>query len=472
MSLEGEPAANRYEGTDTLEAFRRCVHRLPRRDITRSADLLYRAYYPLPPHLHEESHSNFAATHIGTGGHAHRHSLCSDRRVTALSYVLPIRVSRPGDAEWWNYIRWLATRVELIIVDGSEPPVFAQHATGLAATAALHLPPDEDLSRMANGKVAGLLTGLRRATRSFAIVADDDVRYDDGALAEMAAALRLADVVRPQNYFHPLPWHACLDTARTLINRVSGGDWPGTLGVRPELLAATGGYDGDVLFENLELVRTIVAAGGTAACPLDLYVRRLPSTARHFWSQRVRQAYDELARPLRLAVWLSILPVAAGLMVRRRWRWLFGSCGAAIAVAEAGRRRGHGDRVFPVAAAFAAPLWVAERAVCSWLAVASYVRWGGVRYRGRVITRAATPLRQLQDRFAHLNETKPQADRTRRALSLPGAVDSRPATAVDGSRHTWAWLAAVLIGAAIGVAACLTPGRIRADRHAGHSPSD
>ena len=84
---------------------------------------------------------------------------------------------------------------------------------------------------------------------------------------------------------------------------------------------ADGGYDGDVLFENLELVRTITAAGGAEAVPLGLYVRRMPPTTSHYWSQRVRQAYDEFARPVRLVVWLSVAPAALLLGLAGAWAW-------------------------------------------------------------------------------------------------------------------------------------------------------
>ena len=65
-----------------------------------------------------------------------------------------------------------------------------------------------------------------------------------------------------------------------LLNRVTGGDWPGTLGVRRSVLVATGGYDGRALFENLELVRTIVAAGGREALLDDVFVPRRPRRSR------------------------------------------------------------------------------------------------------------------------------------------------------------------------------------------------
>jgi hypothetical protein len=161
---------------------------------------------------------------------------------------------------------------------------------------------------------------------------------------------------------------------------------------------ATNGYDGDVMFENLELVRTVKAAGGVETVPLDLYVRRLPPTTAHFWSQRVRQAYDELARPGRLAVWLAVLPAIAVAVAARRWVWLETLALGSIVAAEAGRRRAGGRLVFPVTASLAAPLWIAERAICVWLAVGAQLLLGGIPYRGRIVARAATPSRRLQAR--------------------------------------------------------------------------
>jgi hypothetical protein len=291
--------------------------------------------------------------------------------------------------------------VELIVVDGSEPAVFADHESRFGGFVR-HIAPDADVQQFINGKVVGVVTGIRRASHERIVIADDDVRYDDEALGQVAAAIDAADVVRPQNFFDPLPWHACLDTARTLLNRVSGGDWPGTLGVRRSRLLATNGYDGNVMFENLELVRTVKAAGGVEAVPLGMYVRRLPPTTNHFWSQRVRQAYDEFARPGRLALWLAILPAISIAVAARRWVWVGAAALGSIVAAEAGRRRAGGRRVFPAAAALAAPLWIAERAICAWLAVGAQVLLGGIPYRGRIVARAATPTRQLAARLTRV----------------------------------------------------------------------
>jgi hypothetical protein len=312
-----------------------------------------------------------------------------------LTYLLPIRSAEPPDEELTSYLRDIGEACPLLIVDGSEPHIF-QAAHTAWSSIGTHIAPDPTL-RCANGKVHGVLTGLRHVATEFVVIADDDVRYSSANLADLLDALREADVVVPQNYFQPLPWHARWDTARTLLNRISGGDFPGTLGVRTATLTRAGGYDGDVLFENLELMRTVEAVGGTCRRVPDLYVRRLPPTTRHFVNQRVRQAYDEFARPGRLASWLVVLP--ALLVIVRRPARLVWFVVASVAAAEAGRRRRGGRRYFPMTCSLFAPTWILERSICVWLSVLTRLR-GGVRYGGGRIATSANSRRRLERRDA------------------------------------------------------------------------
>ena len=313
-----------------------------------------------------------------------------------VSYVLPFRSETEPSREFIQYINSLTTIAEVLLVDGSPPPIY-QAVDAQCIAAVRHCPPDDDLRTLANGKVRGVLTGLRRASYEAVIVADDDVRYTPPGIDALIAMLVCCDVVRPQNYFDPLPWHARLDSARSLINRVLGGDWPGTLAVRRSILRRSNGYNGNVLFENLELVRTVVAAGGYACCQQDLFVRRLPPPTGHFWRQRVRQAYDEFARPKRLLAALLLGPLFLTTALFREWLLLAAVFVLApIAVAELGRRRNRGTRVFPWTTVLWAPAWVLERAICVWAAVASRVALGGVPYSGRIIKAAATPVRVLE----------------------------------------------------------------------------
>jgi hypothetical protein len=316
----------------------------------------------------------------------------------ALSYVLPLRSTVP-DLELGGYVHWLAGQVaDVLVVDASPPAVRAVHRRWWDGQVTL-LTPDP-ARRCLNGKVWGVRTGLDRARHDAVVIADDDVRWDRAGLHRVRDLLDRADVVAPANYYDPLPWPARYDTARVLVQRALGGNWPGTLALRRHSLAPFGGgYDGDVLFENLELMRTVLAGGGRSAWPLDLFVARRPPTARHLLDQRVRQAYDEFARPAHLAVALGVLPGLVTALLRRRPELPVALTGAALAAAAAGRHRGGGGRVYPVSSVPLAPLWVLERAVTSWCALACRLR-GGVPYAGHRLARAASTAAQLRSRAA------------------------------------------------------------------------
>ncbi len=296
-------------------------------------------------------------------------------------YVLPIRWSDDeGLEDLLIYLKWLAQHVDVTLVDGSPPDIRGHHAAVVPPGVML---VECDPALGLNGKVAGVLTAVRHLKADKTIVADDDVRYTPESLARMIRELDDADLVRPQNYFVAAPgrtlsWHAHWDTARTVFNRAFASDYPGTLGIRSRYLAS--GYDADVLFENLELIRTTEARCGTVRNAEDLFVARRPPSFRAFRGQRVRQAYDSLAQPTRMTAELAIVPTV--LLALRRPRILVVLIFAAITIAEIGRRRDSGASVFPFRSILFAPAWLLERGICAWVALGAHVR-GGVRYRGK-----------------------------------------------------------------------------------------
>lgn len=313
------------------------------------------------------------------------------------SYVLPLCACRPlVDPEFTDYLAQIGAQGELIVVDGSPPHVYAEHDR-IWGRYGTHVVPDGETPV---GKVTGVMTGLRLAAHERVVIADDDVRYGS-EIADLVGRLDQADVVRPQNFFAPLPWHAVWDSGRSLLNRMGRGDWPGTLGVRRSALP--GGYAGNVMFENYELVKTVEAGGGRQLVAADLFVRRVPPTTGHFFRQRVRQAYDEFARPGRLAAFLPVVPTLVVLAVIGRWaairRAAVALVVATIGAAEMGRRRDGARDWFPAGCSLAAPVWVLERSLCVWAALFARAR-GGVVYRGRRIKHAAASPRERSQRAA------------------------------------------------------------------------
>ena len=314
-----------------------------------------------------------------------------------LSYVLPIKWDAGQDIdELTGYLESISAHVELLIVDGSAAANFKRHHEAWARFGK-HIPPAASYNFI-NGKVNGVMTGFRIAQHDKVVIADDDIRYTVAQLEHMTQLLDEAHLIVPQNYFAPNPWHAQWDTARTLLNRALHHDYPGTLALQRDFINALGGYDGDVLFENLELMRTIQAGGGKVLYKPDLFVERLPPTAMHFWSQRVRQAYDDYAQPLKLTFFFLLLP---GLISSAFVSPLlpFGLLALSIPVAEVGRRVHGGTRFFPVASSFYAPCWILERGICTWLALFAKLLNGGVRYNGKILSVAANPIWKLRSKI-------------------------------------------------------------------------
>ena len=163
-----------------------------------------------------------------------------DRESSALTYILPIKSAvSQAEGELTEYLRFLSSLAEVIVVDGSAPELFERHAFAWNGMVR-HVAPAPDLATPM-GKVGGVLTGMRLASHERLVIADDDVRYDAAGLERMSRELDDAHVVRPQNYFVPLPWHARWDTGRMLLNRLFGGDWP----EGPQVSIRMGSFDDD-----------------------------------------------------------------------------------------------------------------------------------------------------------------------------------------------------------------------------------
>lgn len=317
-----------------------------------------------------------------------------------IEVVVPVRWTADDPSrvvELAEHLRDLARDVDHVtVVDGSPEPLAACHTSAWRDHARVIPPaPVERLWPDArwvglNGKVIGAWTGVLAARSDFVVIADDDVRHTRASLESLTCLLERAALVRPVTVYNSWPWQARWDGARTLLNVAVGAEWPGTMAVRRRTLVAAGGWCPDVLFENLELWRTLEALRLPVVAS-DVVAPRCPPSVRHFWSQRVRQAYDDLAQPGRLVIELALLPLLVSLA--RRPRSLAAAAIASIGLAHVGRRR-LGRSGVPASVALWAPVWVLERAVCTWAALAQRAL-GGVPYCGMRIPLSAHSLAAL-----------------------------------------------------------------------------
>lgn len=184
------------------------------------------------------------------------------------------------------HLERLVREADVTVVDGSDEAAIRRHRAAFDPNVRVITPRGQGL----NGKVLGAVTGVYPSRHELVVLADDDVRHDRSSLDQLMFALQDADIVQLQNVFTAWPWHARWDNGRSLLARSVGADWPGTFGLRASAIQAMGGWDADVLFENLEMVRTAQAAGLRVARRPDIVVGRSHRRAVSFGgSGRVRR---------------------------------------------------------------------------------------------------------------------------------------------------------------------------------------
>jgi hypothetical protein len=310
------------------------------------------------------------------------------------TYLLPIRRTRIDRAEiaaFAGYFQSLVTAgCEVIVVDGSPAPVFRAHH-GAWSGRAMHVEVDPQY-RYLNGKVNGVHTGVALAGCERIILADDDIRYTAGDVHRMCELLQRYELVRPQNYLSPLPWWGRMEAARMLVNRgvLRTGDYPGTCGLVRSAMLRVGHYDGDVLFDNEELIRHFIVQGASVCHANDFFILKRPPTLSKWREQRPRQAYEDFVMRTKTLAFMAVLPLGA----IASWLWgagaLLSYAGAVAAVsivlAERGRR-GAAKEFFPASVTLHAPLWVLERAVSVYWALYWRIFHGGYPFGDKLLSK-------------------------------------------------------------------------------------
>jgi hypothetical protein len=311
------------------------------------------------------------------------------------TYLLPIRCgafNRVEAARLRHYFEQLArVGCEVLVVDGSPAQVYGQNRQAWRDSCR-HEPVDRRF-RYLNDKVNGIHTGIALASSAKIILADDDIRYSSETARAVIELLEDYQVVRPQNFLWPLPWWAKTEAARMLINRATlrAADYPGTCGFRRSTILKAGHYDGDVLFDNEEIIRHFAVHGCSIAFANDLFVRKRPPKLRKWVEQRPRQAYEDFAIWAKTSLFFALLPLLIfGVMAFG----VPGLLGCVVCVtlgstllAVRGRARGRAAEFFPIQCCFFAPLWVCERTLSTWWALYWYLRHGGYPFGHRVLSK-------------------------------------------------------------------------------------
>lgn len=311
------------------------------------------------------------------------------------TYLLPIRRVRASYDEAEAFARYFESLgragCEVLVVDGSPGEVFAEHERAWRGVCR-HVTVDPAYTYL-NGKVNGVHTGVDLASCERIVLADDDIRYTPEEIARACDLLDQHEMVRPQNYLSPRPWWARLEAARMLINRgvLSAGDYPGTCSFRRSTCLRVGHYDGDVLFDNEEIVRHFVLQGADVCYARDFFILKRPPTLQKWIEQRPRQAYEDFVMRAKTALFMALLPLAVlfGLLGGGRAVLCYATFVSACAVLLAlrGLLRDHAYRFFPPHILLYAPLWVLERALSVYWALYWRATRGGYPFGDRLLSK-------------------------------------------------------------------------------------
>lgn len=342
------------------------------------------------------------------------------RRDVVCSFIVPIRRVRfdplevKGLADYFKSLRLAGC--EVLIVDGSPKPIFEEHQKAWQGFSR-HVAPDPKYTYL-NGKVNGVHTGVDLASCERIILADDDIRYRGADVKRMCKLLDTFEMVRPQNFVAPLPWWARLETARILINRgvLRAGDYPGTCGFRRSTMRRVGQYDGDVLFDNEEIVRHFAINGVDINYALDFFILKRPPTFTKWLEQRPRQAYEDFVMRFKTAFFLSVVPVLLGLasLVNVRTALLFLAVVSlmSVLVSSRGMLRNAAYRFFPVSSPLFAPLWIFERSLSIYWALYWWARYGGYPFGPKLLSKGTGNAWVAGGRIQSQSLARPQRLRT------------------------------------------------------------
>lgn len=314
-----------------------------------------------------------------------------DTFCTYLLTIRRVRFNRDEAIDFHKYFMTLARAgCEVLVVDGSPAEVFAAHAEEWE-NVCRHETVDPQYKYL-NGKVNGIHTGVALAAHDSIILADDDIRYAAEDVSRMAELLENYDMVRPQNYFSPLPFWARTEAARMLINRafIREGDYSGTLGVTKKAMLRVGHYDGDVLFDNEEIVRHFQLKGANICYARDFFLLKLPPTFEKWIEQRPRQAYEDFVMRAK-TLFFAVVPILLALaFLKSGWllTLVFAGLISVGAIISAARGLNDGAAKFiPPRVIFYAPLWIAERCVSTYWAFYWYLRHGGYPFGDKVVSK-------------------------------------------------------------------------------------
>ena len=294
------------------------------------------------------------------------------------SYVVVLDTPVATDDELRDLAAYLSTiglhDCDVVVLDHTPRADFDRHRRTLRWVARHHSVRVDHL--LPGGAVDAVRAAADFAACEKVVVATEDVRYTPEALEQIVQVLDVHEVVEPQDYFDPLPWWGGIDAGRILVHRgiEPSPDHGATFGFRRSALRGLRGLA--ILDTNDDPVRRLASRGAEVFAACDVFVRRKPRPLEEWLGARPRIAGEDFALPMKTAFFFALVPLLLLLALVGDARLAGGYAGviAFASVALALRGRSGATRFFPLRACFFAPLWVLERSLSVYWALARKLR--------------------------------------------------------------------------------------------------
>jgi hypothetical protein len=263
-----------------------------------------------------------------------------------------------------------ARKYDVVVIDESGTETFEARQRVLRwVSRHFHVGPE---SRTSSGAIDVVRAAAAVAIWDAIIVADSEVRYSPEALEQTCNLLEVHEVVEPQDYPDPLSWWGGLEAARILVHRAIAPqpDHGLTFGFRRSAIATIRALA--PLRGKRDQPRRLAASGAEVFPATSVFVSRRPASLDEWVRGLPEIARNDFALPLRTAFFLSLLPLFiiltafSGAQLAVGYAFLL----ALVSVVLAFRGRRGASAFIPLRACFFAPLWIAERAVSVYWALA------------------------------------------------------------------------------------------------------